>query len=255
MNKKTKNFSDLSKKQKDKIISDSCEGANEEQAELLNSVKDRIIQGNCLDVLKTIKGNYIIVTDPPYNINYHYGSYKDNMDEKEYYDMLGKVFSYSPFVVIHYPEEIYKIAFKVHKVPDKVISWVYNSNTAKQHRDIAFFGIKPDLTKIRQPYKNPNDKRIQKRIKDGNIGCRLYDWWEINQVKNVSKEKSNHPCQIPIEVMKRIIGILPENYTIVDPFAGSGSTLIACKNLNRNYIGIEIDPEYIKIIKARLNEL
>ena len=40
MNKKTKNFSDLSKKQKDKIISDSCEGANEEQAELLNSVND-----------------------------------------------------------------------------------------------------------------------------------------------------------------------------------------------------------------------
>lgn len=40
MNKKTKNFSDLSKKQKDKIISDCCEGANEEQAELLNSVND-----------------------------------------------------------------------------------------------------------------------------------------------------------------------------------------------------------------------
>ena len=40
MNKKTKNFSDLSKEQKDKIISDSCEGANEEQAELLNSVND-----------------------------------------------------------------------------------------------------------------------------------------------------------------------------------------------------------------------
>ena len=39
MNKKTKNFSDLSKEQKDKIISDCCEGANEEQAELLNSVE------------------------------------------------------------------------------------------------------------------------------------------------------------------------------------------------------------------------
>ena len=45
--------------------------------------------------------------------------------------------------------------------------------------------------------------------------------------------------------------ITPKGGIVLDPFAGSGSTLIACKNLNRNYIGIEIDPEYIKIIKAQ----
>ena len=215
---------------------------------------NKVIQGNCLDVLKTIKGNYIIVTDPPYNINYHYGSYKDNMDEKEYYDMLGKVFSYSPFVVIHYPEEIYKIAFKVHKVPDKVISWVYNSNTAKQHRDIAFFGVKPDFKKYGQDYKNPTDKRIAKRIADGKR-ARLYDWWEINQVKNVSKDKTEHPCQMPLEVMKRIIAILPEDYIIIDPFAGSGTTALACKELGRKFIMIEQDKKYIDIINKRLNAL
>ena len=43
------------------------------------------------------------------------------------------------------------------------MSWVYNSNTGKQHRDIAFFGVKPDFRKVGQDYKNPTDKRIAKR--------------------------------------------------------------------------------------------
>lgn len=212
---------------------------------------NKIIQGNCLEILSTIKEDFIIVTDPPFNIGYHYNSYNDNMGADEYYEMLGEVFSDRKFVVIHYPEEIYKIAFQIGEFPEKIVSWVYNSNTAKQHRDIAFFGVKPDFSKVGQPYKNPTDKRIMKRIANGEM-ARLYDWWNINQVKNVSKEKTDHPCQMPLEVMEKIIGILPENITIVDPFMGSGTTGVACKNLNRNFIGIEIDEKYYKIAKQRL---
>jgi DNA modification methylase len=173
------------------------------------------------------------------------------MGADEYYQMLNDVFQYAPFVVIHYPEEIYKIAFQVGQFPEKVVSWVYNSNTAKQHRDIAFFGIKPDFRKGEQAYKNPTDKRIAKRIAEGK-SARLYDWWEINQVKNVSKDKTEHPCQMPLEVMKRIIQILPENILIVDPFAGSGTTGVACKELGRDFILIEKDKKYIDIINKRL---
>ena len=130
---------------------------------------------------------------------------------------------------------------------------MYNSNTAKQHRDIAFFGVKPDFRKYGQPYKNPTDKRIAKRIADGKT-ARLYDWWEINQVKNVSKDKTDHPCQMPLEVMQRIVGILPDEYTIVDPFMGSGTTGVACKNLNRNSIGIELDETYYQIAQKRIHD-
>ena len=212
----------------------------------------KIINGDCLDILPTIKEDFIIVTDPPFNIGYHYNEYKDKLSQENYYEMLGEVFSYSPFVVIHYPEEIYKIAFQTGYFPEKVISWVYNSNTAKQHRDIAFFGIKPDFTKVGQPYKNPTDKRIKKLIEQGKQ-ARLYDWWNINQVKNVSKDKTKHPCQMPLEVMERIIGLLPKNITIVDPFMGSGTTGLACKKLNRKFIGIEIDETYFNICKDRLS--
>ena len=219
-----------------------------------------IINGNCLYELPKIIRQYskdrklIIVSDPPFNIGYHYNSYNDKMDEEEYYELLGEVFGSLASVVIHYPESLYKLAFQIGDFPEKVVSWVYNSNTAKQHRDIAFFGVKPDFRKVTQPYKNPNDKRIQKRIAEGKTGCRLYDWWNINQVKNVSKEKVDHPCQMPLEVMTNIIGILPEDAIIIDPFLGSGTTGVACKKLGRDFIGIELDEYYCKLARERILE-
>ena len=80
------------------------------------------------------------------------------------------------------------------------------------------------------------------------------------KVKNVSKEKTKHPCQMPLEVMKRIIGILPDNCLIIDPFMGSGTTGVAViemnkeQNANREFIGIEIDKEYFNIAKERIEK-
>lgn len=199
----------------------------------------------------------IIVTDPPFNINYHYGKYKDKIDEQEYYEKLNLLFTtYNiPFVVVHYPENLYKISFQTGILPEKIVSWVYNSNTARQHRDIAFFRIKPNFNKVLQPYKNLNDKRIKERISKGKLGGKLYDWWNVNQVKNVSKNKNGnlHPCVMPIEIMKNIIGILPEDYIIFDPFMGSGTTAVAAKELNRKFLGFEIDKKYYEIACDRLN--
>ena len=215
----------------------------------------KLINGDCLEALKNIDlSKCIFVSDPPFNINYHYKEYNDNKSEEEYYKWLSDIFGTNKQVIIHYPESLYKYAFKIGMFPEKVISWVYNSNTAKQHRDIAFFGIKPDLRKVGQPYKNPTDKRIAKRIAEGKQ-ARLYDWWNVNQVKNISKEKTKHPCQMPLKVMKNIIGILPSGYTIVDPFMGSGTTGLACKELGIDFIGIELDKSYFDIAKERIDKL
>ena len=81
----------------------------------------------------------VIVSDPPFNIGYKYNTYKDRQSEDKYYKMLEMFFKDYPSVVINYPEALYKLAFQIGKFPERVISWVYNSNTAKQHRDIAFF--------------------------------------------------------------------------------------------------------------------
>lgn len=190
----------------------------------------------------------IIVSDPPFNIGYHYRRYTDRLSKSEYNALLTDAFSTLPSVVIHYPEMLYQIAFLIGKIPQKVVSWCYNSNTKKQHRDIAFFDIMPDFRKVRQPYKNPNDKRVKALIEKGSKGGMLYDWWNINQVKNVSREKVEHPCQMPLEVMKNIVGILPEDALIIDPFMGSGTTGVACKLFNRDFIGFDIIKDYCDIV-------
>lgn len=135
-------------------------------------MKTTLLCGDCLEMLKTLninKEKAVIVTDPPFNIGYHYDSYKDKMSEEKYYSFLKEIFSLlgCPYVVVHYPEEICKLSIVMGKAPERVVSWVYNSNTSKQHRDIAFFGIKPDMNQVRQPYKNPTDKRIKERIARG----------------------------------------------------------------------------------------
>ena len=214
---------------------------------------------DCTDRIdKIITEKSIIVTDPPFNIGYHYNEYNDKMNETDYYTWLSNIFIHKKSVIVHYPEQLFKLAISMLTPPTKVISWVYNSNTAKQHRDIAFFNIKPEMKQVTQPYKNPNDKRIKERIARGCTGAKLYDWWNINQVKNVSQEKTEHPCQMPLEVMENIIGILPYDATIIDPFMGSGTTGVAVinmnkkQNANRNFIGYEIDEKYFNIAKERI---
>ena len=216
-----------------------------------------VYNGDCRELLPKIKEKYrdkklIIVSDPPFNINYKYKVYKDNLKENDYLDFMNDVFSDLPSVIVNYPEMLYKISHRINKFPMRVVSWVYNSNTGKQHRDIAFFDVIPDFGKVRQPYKNPNDKRIKERIARGCLGAKLYDWWNINQVKNVSKEKTEHPCQMPLEVMTNIISLLPDDCIIIDPFMGSGTTGVACKLLGKSFIGVEIDREYFDVAKERI---
>ncbi len=197
--------------------------------------------------------NGLTITDPPYNQGYAYNEYKDKLNEDEYIELLSKI--PTPCVIIHYPEETINLLPKAIKAKcEQVVCWVYNSNTGKQSRLISWWGCKPDFKKIRQPYKNLNDKRIQKRIAEGKTGAKIYDWWEINQVKNVSKEKTEHPCQIPEELINRIIQITAQKgETIIDVFAGSGTTNKCANDLEFNTVAYEVNKEYCDVILKRTN--
>lgn len=214
--------------------------------------------GDCTNVLPTLSVEQsIIVTDPPFNIGYKYSTYKDNKNDDYYYSWLCDIIGSNPAVIVHYPESLYRLAIEMQQVPKRVLSWVYNSNTGRQHRDIAYFGVKPDMRKVKQPYKNPNDKRIAERISRGCEGASLYDWFEVNQVKNVQKKRNGilHPCIMPLDVMMKVIGVLPENAIIIDPFMGSGSTMVACAKMGRKGIGIELDIGYYNIAVRRVKEV
>lgn len=198
----------------------------------------------------------LIATDPPYNINFKYDTYSDDLTEDEYIELLCEFQNY-PLAIIHYPEETMKYFVPSLGIPDEVIAWCYNSNISRQFRLINFYNCKVDFNKVKQPYKNPNDKRIRKRIENGSKGTRLYDWFnDIQLVKNVSKEKTEHPCQVPVELMERIILLTTnEGDLVVDPFMGSGTTAIACINTNRRFIGFEIDEKYCRIANDRIKTL
>jgi DNA modification methylase len=87
-------------------------------------------------------------------------------------------------------------------------------------------------------------------------GITLSDvWTDIPSLPYNSKEKVNHPTQKPIKLMERIITLFTnKDDTVLDFCMGSGTTGVACKNLNRNFIGIEKDLNYFNIACNRLSE-
>ena len=201
------------------------------------------------EIIKNLdKEKTLIITDPPYNVGWKYDTYKDKVSGDDYL----KLFSYFKgfrFVVIHYIEDIIKYVVPSMGVPTKVVQWVYNSNMGKQHRSIAFFNCKPDFNKEKQLPKNPTDKRVNSEVK-------LYDWWLINLVKNVSKEKENYSNQIPEKVISNIIKIVANKDDVIfDPFMGSGTTPAVASKLEYKYIATDISETAYNITKNRLRKI
>ncbi|QDP55490.1 MAG: putative modification methylase [Prokaryotic dsDNA virus sp.] len=210
------------------------------------------------NILKTLdKKNTLIITDPPYNVGWNYDTYNDNLSDKEYGELFAYFQGYK-FVVIHYIEDIIKYIVPYMGIPTKVIQWVYNSNMRRQHRSIAFFNCKPDLTKVKQ---NPKDLKDKRNYKDRIISpenlkkTRIYDWWHIDIVKNNTEVKNNYSNQIPEKVIGNIIKTTATNEIIFDAFMGTGTTLAVASKLGFKYVGCDISQKAYQITKRRLSEI
>lgn len=209
-----------------------------------------LYHGDAREIVPMLPHGSVTVTDTPYNVGYHYEGYADNLPATEYAELLRDAIRL-PAVVIHYPEAMFEVSLALGEPPQECVAWTYNANTPRKWRMAAWFGCQPDFRLVRQPYKNLTDKRIVAKLEAGSEGCALYDWWHDEQVKNVSDEKTEHPCQMPESVMAKVVRITPAEY-IIDPFAGSGTTLLACKNAGIKAIGIELNERYCEIIARRM---
>lgn len=209
-----------------------------------------IYHGDCRDVLPQL-GADVVLTDPPYNVGYHYASYGDDLSASDYLNLLRVI--PLPAVVIHYPEGMFQVAQAFGIQPTKCAAWTYNGFTPRKWRMVAWFACCPDFGAFREAYKNPTDARIRARMERGIEGAASYDWWHDEQVKNVSGEKTEHPCQIPLDVMRRILTVTAGDLAM-DPFMGSGTTLRAAKDLGRRAIGIEIEERYCEVAARRLDQ-
>lgn len=152
------------------------------------------------------------------------------------------------------------------------------SNWTRSHRSILFLTKGDNYTfnkgSTLQPYKNPEVGKIKKRIEEGHRGRGAYDVldfkdiYEIlnmqgemddvvktNLLKNVRSERKKwHSCQLPPELIEIFVKASSnEGDMILDPFAGTFTTSMVAKKLNRRSIGIEISRKYVVLGSKRLN--
>lgn len=79
--------------------------------------------------------------------------------------------------------------------------------------------------------------------------------WRFTYEKRDVRNKAIHPATFPISLCKQVIGLFThENELVVDPFVGSGTTLLAAKDLNRNAVGFDLKEDYINLAAGRLSE-
>ncbi|MBU1180370.1 helix-turn-helix domain-containing protein [Patescibacteria group bacterium] len=264
----------LFKNNKDIIVEEKKAGFYREDAEkYLNSV----YQGDIMELLKKLPDNSVdmVFGDPDYNVGINYGDKNYTRDFDEYMNWYIELTRESMRVLkedgnlfmMNYPKQNAHLRVKYLDdnfplVFDNV--WVYNSNVG--HTPKRFTTAHRSILHVRKiennkfykenvalPYKNPNDKRILNNLKNGSKGRMPYSWYYFNLVKNVSKEKTFHACQIPQQLTEMLIkaATMP-NDTVLVLFGGSGAELEVCNKLNRKFIAAEIDPKYQEIIKDRL---
>jgi DNA modification methylase len=103
--------------------------------------------------------------------------------------------------------------------------------------------LRQEYEELRQEYESKRYIFNKEHLED--ISC-VFDWDKSNSGKA-------HSCSKPIDILEKLIMTSSnEGDTVLDCFMGSGSTGLACKNLNRNFIGIELDEDYFKIATKRI---
>jgi site-specific DNA-methyltransferase (adenine-specific) len=125
----------------------------------------------------------------------------------------------------------------------------------------AFFNkdavrISYDDETINQYLKDKRYKDLEARRTHLEKGKYATNILRVPSLKGSSKEKVGHPSQKPIRLIEMLVlSASHEGDKILDPFLGSGTTAVVCQNLSRNFTGIEIEQDYIKIAEKRLNEI
>jgi DNA modification methylase len=142
-----------------------------------------------------------------------------------------------------------------------MITWTFNNmqnctNRLSGRYENILWGVKDldnyvfNLDEVRVPYISKKDKRLQ----EGG-GRNPTDVWYFDRVNNMTKKKLGltHPTIYPLPMVVRIIKMASNiGDTVLDPFVGSGTTLVAAKILGRNGIGLELDSKYESEYKKRL---
>ncbi len=230
-----------------------------------------------LELLKKLPDNSVdcIYADPDYNVGVKYNKKSYSMSFKNYLawcilwsqEAKRVLKNDGNFFIINYPKN--SAHLRAYFLDDEFESvnecvWVYNTNIGHSqhkfttaHRSILHCtksaGNKFFKDQVAVEYKNPTDRRIMKLLSQGKKGRMPYDWFYFDLVKNVSRSKTFHSCQIPENLSRMLIlSCTRPGDVILILFGGSGSEIVECKKLNRHYIAAELDKKYYNLIMKRL---
>ncbi|MBU2447346.1 MAG: site-specific DNA-methyltransferase [Bacteroidetes bacterium] len=237
---------------------------------------NKIILGDCIEVMSSLPANSIdlVFADPPFNIGIKYDNYNDKKNYDHYYSwseewikatyrILTKSGSIYIAIGDEFAAELNLILKKIGFNFRNWIVWYYTfgQNQRKKfnrsHTHILYF-TKDESTftfnsdEIRIPSARQliyNDKRAHPRGKVPD------DVWEYSRVCGTFKERlGKHPCQMPENLLERIIKVSSnEGDIVLDPFGGTGTTAAVAKRLKRNYITMDISEKYVDVITKRLD--
>lgn len=186
--------------------------------------------GDCLDIMKGIPDGAVdlVVTDPPYGVNV---AEWDTQTPTQAF--LSESLRIGKTLVMFgaAPTRCLKAILGLIPAPDRIYIW-HNTFTLT-NSDGAFWSYQPIY--VYGKLSGMGRDVISMAANDGATTDRL------------------HPCQKPVKLMEKLLNGT-EAQVILDPFAGSGTTLVAAKQLGRKYIGIEISEQYCKIAEDRLRQ-
>jgi site-specific DNA-methyltransferase (adenine-specific) len=248
---------------------------------LIDNYINKILQGDCLDLFKNIPDESIDMTfaDPPFNLKKGYNSYKDSLELQEYLNWCEKwisemvrvtkptgiIFIHNiPKWLTYYSQILNKLADFKHWISWDAPTAPMGKTLQPAHYGILFYAKEIKNMKfyeIRSPHKRTRKANILAKDYGGKksmlhpFGPLLSDvWTDIHRLKH-DKYRDNHPCQLPIHLLERIILMsTDENDIVLDPFMGTGTTALAAKRLGRNFVGFDIDSTYIDIVYNKLNK-
>jgi site-specific DNA-methyltransferase (adenine-specific) len=240
---------------------------------------DQVYLMDALELLKKLPDNSVdcIYADPDYNVGVRYNnttSYSKSFNEYIAWCVLWSQESKrvlkenGNFFIINYPKNnahlrVNYLDHEFETVNEYV--WVYNTNIGHSkhkfttaHRTILHCTKSKNHNKffkdnVAVEYKNPTDRRIMELLSQGKKGRMPYDWFYFDLVKNVSRSKTFHSCQIPEKLSRMLIlSCTAPNDIVLVLFGGSGSEIAECKKLNRHFIASELDKKYYRLILKRL---
>lgn len=228
---------------------------------------------DCLEVLKEMTSSTIdlILTDPPYNLgefskrrNYNVQNMRDNTFVESGWDNVNRE-DWKALM-----ENLFEQLSRVSKVGTNLImfmSFLRIETIVDIAERYGFYyktvGVwhktNPMPRNMNLHFVNSNECWLyfvyKKRTGTfNNNGKLLLDYIESTVTPLSEKKEGKHPTQKPLSVIEYLISVLSnENDTVLDPFMGSGTTGVACKNLNRNFIGIELNKDYYNVADKRIN--